>query len=150
MGDAASPFPPKSSVQRPTRRPTPACYLFPALEDVPIEGTHVADDALALNMGVQAIPAARQFHSEEHLALALAEMDTRAWRQLFEEQYQRVYNYAYLRTGNTADADDIASNVFTEAVRGIRRFNYRGKPVAAWASHPPQSGDRPERRQDAG
>lgn len=59
-------------------------------------------------------------------------MDTRAWRQLFEEQYQRVYNYAYVRTGNTADADDVAANVFVEAVRGIGRFNYRGTPVAAW------------------
>jgi RNA polymerase sigma-70 factor (ECF subfamily) len=75
---------------------------------------------------------ARAFPEEHDLALALAAHDQLAWRQLFDEQYQRVYNYAYLRTGNAADADDVASSVFVEAVRGIGRFNYRGTPVAAW------------------
>lgn len=83
-------------------------------------------------MGAQALPAAQPFPDDEGLAVALAAFDTRAWRQLFEEQYQRVFNYAYLRTGNVADAQDVASNVFIEAVKGIGRFSYRGKPVAAW------------------
>jgi RNA polymerase sigma-70 factor (ECF subfamily) len=85
-----------------------------------------------MTMGARAIPATRIFTDEESLAIALAAHDQRAWRQLFDEHYQRVYNYAYLRTGNTADADDIAASVFVEAVKGIGRFNYRGAPVAAW------------------
>ena len=85
-----------------------------------------------MTMGAEAIRTSSAFPDEEGLALALAAGDPRAWRQLFDEEYQRVYNYAYLRTGNGADADDIASNVFAEAVRGIGRFNYRGTPVAAW------------------
>lgn len=83
-------------------------------------------------MGAQAIATTRVFHDEGDLALALAALDGRAWRQLFDEQYQRVFSYAYLRTGNAADADDIASGVFIEAAKGIARFNYRGTPVAAW------------------
>lgn len=85
-----------------------------------------------MTMGAQAIPTTRVFPGDEELAFALAELDPRAWRQMFDEQYQRVYNYALLRTGNLADADDIAASVFIEAVKGIQGFNYRGTPVAAW------------------
>ena len=85
-----------------------------------------------LRMGEAAAPEPRPYEREEDLAAALASLEPRAWRQLFQEHHQRVYNYAYVRTGNAADADDIAANVFIEAVRGIDRFQYRGAPVAAW------------------
>jgi RNA polymerase sigma-70 factor (ECF subfamily) len=85
-----------------------------------------------LRMGQAAAPDPRPYEREEDLAEALASLEPEAWRQLFHEHHQRVYNYAYLRTGNTADAEDIAANVFVEAVKGIDRFQYRGAPVAAW------------------
>lgn len=83
-------------------------------------------------MGEQAVPAPRAFERERDLAAALQALDPAAWRQLFEEQYERVYRYAYLRLGNAAEADDIAAAVFVEAVKGIRGFRFRGAPVAAW------------------
>lgn len=85
-----------------------------------------------LRMGEAAAPEPRPYEREDDLATALASLEPGAWRQLFQEHHQRVYNYAYLRTGNTADAEDIAANVFVEAVKGIDRFQYRGAPVAAW------------------
>jgi len=84
-------------------------------------------------MGQQAIPAPRgQSHDDAALAQALAERNPDAWRQLFEEQYDRVYRYAWLRTRNAADAEDVAAAAFAEAARGIDSFRYRGTPVAAW------------------
>lgn len=83
-------------------------------------------------MGQAVAPDPRPYEREEDLAAALASLEPEAWRQLFQEHHQRVYNYAYVRTGNTADAEDIAANVFVEAVKGIDRFQYRGAPVAAW------------------
>jgi RNA polymerase sigma-70 factor (ECF subfamily) len=83
-------------------------------------------------MGERTISAPRAFEREDEFARALAARDAAAWRQLFDEQYQRVYSYAYVRTGSAADADDVASNVFAEAVRGIGGFRFRGAPVAAW------------------
>lgn len=83
-------------------------------------------------MGERAVPAPRRYEREQDLVTALCSLQPDAWRQLFEEQYQRVYHYAYLRTGNASDADDIASSVFAEAVRGIKSFQFRGAPVAAW------------------
>lgn len=83
-------------------------------------------------MAERAFPAPRAFQREDEFARALAVRDSAAWRQLFDEQYQRVYAYAFARTGAPADAEDVASNVFAEAVRGIKRFQFRGAPVAAW------------------
>jgi RNA polymerase sigma-70 factor, ECF subfamily len=83
-------------------------------------------------MGQSTVAVPRAYEREEEFAAALASLEPAAWRQLFDENYQRVHGYAYLRTGNAADADDIAANVFTEAVKGIRGFRYRGTPVAAW------------------
>jgi len=81
-------------------------------------------------MGEQAMAAAGQ--REEDFVQDLASLEADAWRRLFQEQYQRVYSYAYIRTRNVADAEDIASTVFTEAVRSIGSFRCRGAPVAAW------------------
>lgn len=75
---------------------------------------------------------ARTHESDDQLVAALAAREPVAWRQLFEEQYDRVYRYAYLRTGNAADADDVASTTFVEAVRGVGRYQQRGTPLAAW------------------
>jgi RNA polymerase sigma-70 factor (ECF subfamily) len=69
---------------------------------------------------------------EHELAAALGAFDAAAWRHLFDAHYTRIYRYAYARTGNEADAQDIAASVFAEAVRGIDRFRYRGAPVVAW------------------
>jgi RNA polymerase sigma-70 factor (ECF subfamily) len=92
---------------------------------------HGTDDDDGM-MSQQAIPAQRAFEREDEFARALGERDASAWRQLFDEQYGRVFAYAYARTGSSHDAEDVASNVFVEAVRGIHGFRFRGAPVAAW------------------
>lgn len=79
-----------------------------------------------------ALTAPPMYEREADLAAALAARDPGAWRQLFDEHYDRVYGYAYVRTGNAADADDIAATTFAEAVKGIDGFRYRGIAVAAW------------------
>jgi RNA polymerase sigma-70 factor (ECF subfamily) len=91
-----------------------------------------ADDEAGM-MGQSAIPApAGQQTQEAEFAGALAARDPDAWRQLFDEHYDRIYRYAWTRTGNASDAEDVAASVFAEAVRGISKFEYRGTPVVAW------------------
>jgi RNA polymerase sigma-70 factor (ECF subfamily) len=55
-----------------------------------------------------------------------------AWAHLFDQYHAKMYDYCYLRTGDRAAAEDLASDVFLEAVRGIRRYRYRGVPISAW------------------
>jgi RNA polymerase sigma-70 factor (ECF subfamily) len=72
------------------------------------------------------------FEREPDLVRGLAALEASAWRQLYDENYERVYAYAYLRLRHRADAEDVAASVFAEAVKGIASFRYRGIPVAAW------------------
>lgn len=76
--------------------------------------------------------AAQAGQSEQELVDRLLALDGSAWRELFEANYTRVYGYAYLRLSNVADAEDVAACVFSEAVKSIGSFRYRGIPVAGW------------------
>jgi RNA polymerase sigma-70 factor (ECF subfamily) len=55
-----------------------------------------------------------------------------AWGQLYDEYYPRISEYCFLRINNRTVAEDLASEVFLEALRSIRRYEYRGVPLSAW------------------
>lgn len=55
-----------------------------------------------------------------------------AWAHIYDQYYPKIFQYCYLRTGDRTGAQDLASDVFLEALRGIRRYRYRGTPFAAW------------------
>ncbi len=74
---------------------------------------------------------ARATSAETDLA-ALKRRDADAWSALFERDYPVVYRVLLGRTGNAAVAEDIASQVFLEAIEGIGRYRDRGRPVTAW------------------
>ena len=58
--------------------------------------------------------------------------DPDLWDRWFQEYYPRLFRYAYIRLRNRGEAEDIASQVFVEALRGIKSFEYTGRPVLAW------------------
>ncbi len=88
------------------------------------------EDVDAQIIAERVAPAARG--REDDFVAALAELEPSAWRRLSEEHYRRVHHYAYVRTGSTSDADDVAANVFVAAVKGIRGLRHRDVPIAAW------------------
>jgi RNA polymerase sigma-70 factor, ECF subfamily len=51
---------------------------------------------------------------------------------LFREHYPEIVRYLAARLGSREEAADLASDVFVEAVRGVPRLRWRGKPVLAW------------------
>jgi RNA polymerase sigma-70 factor (ECF subfamily) len=54
------------------------------------------------------------------------------WQHWFDQYYHRLYSYAFLRTRRKADAEDIVAQVMFEAVKGIKRYEYQGRPIIAW------------------
>ena len=70
--------------------------------------------------------------SEERLVAAARERDEEAWSSIFDEHFQPLYRYAYYRIGDLSAAEEIAAQVFEEALRGIKRFEYRGASIRAW------------------
>ena len=69
---------------------------------------------------------------DDRALLARAQSTTAGFGELFDEYYDRIYAYAYRRVGARETAEDIAANVFEDALRGIKRLRWQGKPLAAW------------------
>ena len=58
--------------------------------------------------------------------------DASVWDEWFDENYRPLFHYAYLRLRSRSEAEDIVSQVFIEAYRGIGRYKHTGKPLLAW------------------
>jgi RNA polymerase sigma-70 factor (ECF subfamily) len=63
---------------------------------------------------------------------ALIALDARAWQDLFERYFRKMYNFAYVRTGDVHLSEEIASEVFAAAAKGISRYRDTGAPIGAW------------------
>jgi RNA polymerase sigma-70 factor (ECF subfamily) len=70
--------------------------------------------------------------ADEHLRIEAAQRDPSRFGDLYEENFHRVYAYVVRRVGDRHQAEDLTSDVFREALAGIRKFEWRGVPFAAW------------------
>src|SRR5438132_4137753 len=73
--------------------------------------------------------------SEEHnerTQVEAAQRDPSRFADLYEQNFYRVYAYVVRRVGNRNQAEDLTADVFREALAGIRKFEWRGVPFAAW------------------
>lgn len=60
-----------------------------------------------------------------------AQRDPQAFVPLYRRYVTRIYRYLYSRTGSQADAEDLTSQVFTEALAGLAGYREKGQ-FAAW------------------
>ena len=51
---------------------------------------------------------------------------------LYEEYYDRIAHYVYVRIGNRAEAEDIAGEVFLKALKSLRSYREQGIPMQGW------------------
>ena len=52
--------------------------------------------------------------------------------QLYEENYSKVARYVFVRIGNQAEAEDLASETFVKALKSLDSYQERGLPMEAW------------------
>ncbi len=83
-------------------------------------------------MALDAVIAETSAFTAEQLVKEAKAYSQEAWAYIYDRHYPKMFRYCYLRTGSHAVSEDLASEVFLEALRGIRRFRYRGIPLAAW------------------
>lgn len=57
---------------------------------------------------------------------------TKAFDQVYELNYQRIYRTILSRVNSPEDAEDIAQTVFLNAFRSISRYEERGRPIITW------------------
>jgi RNA polymerase sigma-70 factor (ECF subfamily) len=55
-----------------------------------------------------------------------------AWTELYDAHYLAIYRYCHFRCRDWAAAEDLAADVFLEALRSIHKFEQRGIPISAW------------------
>jgi RNA polymerase sigma-70 factor (ECF subfamily) len=58
--------------------------------------------------------------------------DSLAWSRLFEREHPFVYRAVLAQVGDRTAAEDIAGQVFLDALEGIGRYRDRGVPIRAW------------------
>jgi RNA polymerase sigma-70 factor, ECF subfamily len=65
-------------------------------------------------------------------AARLRALDQAAWAELYDRHHAQLWRYSYGRTGSRDAADDVAAQVFAEALSSIDRYRYKGRPILAW------------------
>jgi len=51
---------------------------------------------------------------------------------LYEEYFDKIARYAQAHIGDRTEAQDLASEVFLRALRGLKSYSERGVPMRAW------------------
>jgi RNA polymerase sigma-70 factor (ECF subfamily) len=70
---------------------------------------------------------------DEAEAVILAKhRDSQVWAAWHDAYYPLLYRYSLVRLFSPEEAEDLASHVFLEALKGIDRYEYTGKPILAW------------------
>lgn len=69
---------------------------------------------------------------DDRLLVEAAQQDPARFAELYEQNFHRVYAYIACRVGDRHQAEDLTAEVFREALAGIRKFEWRGVPFAAW------------------
>ena len=77
-----------------------------------------------------AFPGARD--AEAELIERAKASDRAAWDEIFGRHYEPVFVFVFCRVGDRGAAEDLVADVFVEAWRGIRGFDYRGVPLVSW------------------
>jgi RNA polymerase sigma-70 factor (ECF subfamily) len=70
--------------------------------------------------------------TDERLLIEAAQQDPGRFAELYERNFGRVYAYVARRTGSRAEAEDVVSDVFHQALKNLGSFEWRGVPFAAW------------------
>ena len=61
-----------------------------------------------------------------------AKTDPEAFGLIFDLYYPKILGYALKRVGEASAAEDITSETFVKALRGLWRYRWRGIPFSAW------------------
>lgn len=73
-----------------------------------------------------------QVQDERGLIKRAQQNDQEAFAQIYEEHFDKIYRYVFLRVGNQEGAEDLTQQVFLNALQSISAYKWRGAPFASW------------------
>lgn len=74
----------------------------------------------------------RQQLDEEVLQIKAAIADPQAFGLLYDKYYLRIFRYVFQRVEDEDTAGDVTSVVFSKALFGLSKYQFRGVPFSAW------------------
>jgi RNA polymerase sigma-70 factor (ECF subfamily) len=69
---------------------------------------------------------------EEALVAQAIGGDEKAFTELYDCYYDRVYRHVWYRVSSAQDAEDLSQQVFLQAWRALGRYRQTGTPFIAW------------------
>lgn len=70
--------------------------------------------------------------SEEKKIVKEAKQNPEVFGLLYDEFYKPIFNYILRRVSNIKDAQDITSQTFFNALKGLGKFRWQNIPFSAW------------------
>lgn len=70
--------------------------------------------------------------NEEQLVKQAVNGDQRAFTQLYNANFDRIYRYIYARVKSQAQAEDLTQDVFIKALEAIGNYKWKELPFSAW------------------
>ena len=69
---------------------------------------------------------------QEYLIIEQSKNDSKAFGVLYEKYFDRIFNFIYRQTDDEDITADLCSQTFLNALKNVRKFEFRGIPVSAW------------------
>ena len=69
---------------------------------------------------------------KERATLERSRKDPRAFGELYEKYFDRIYNFIYRQTDDEELAGDLCSQTFINALNHLAGYEFRGVPFSAW------------------
>ncbi len=69
---------------------------------------------------------------KEYTILQRSRKDPKAFGELYEKYFDRIFNFIYRQTDDEDLTADLCSQTFLIALNNIEKYEYRGVPFSAW------------------
>jgi RNA polymerase sigma-70 factor (ECF subfamily) len=69
---------------------------------------------------------------KEQEIIERSKKDAKAFGELYEKYFDRIFNYIYRQTDDDELAGDLCSQTFINALNNLNRYEFRGLPFSAW------------------
>ncbi len=69
---------------------------------------------------------------QEYEILERSKKDSKAFGELYEKYYDRIFRFLYRQTDDEDLTADLCSQTFLSALKNVNRYQFRGVPFSAW------------------
>ena len=69
---------------------------------------------------------------KENEIIERSKNDVRAFGEIYEKYFDRIYNFIYRQTDDEEIAGDLCSQTFVNALHSLKKYKFMGFPFSAW------------------